>query len=135
MNKRFNLLVMLVTLLALSLVFGSCDNGTGGGGSIGGPDLRSELLGTSWGKQIGQYHVTITFSDSIKNYDYGYVLHDGSMTIRGNYFYNGKQLDIGGTIITTTLTGSAPNRRITLAGFKNTSDHNWSVYNGIWEEE
>jgi hypothetical protein len=28
MNKKLNLLVMLVCLLALSLVFGSCDNGT-----------------------------------------------------------------------------------------------------------
>jgi hypothetical protein len=39
MNKKLNLLVMLVCLLALSLVFGSCDNGTtdnGGGG--GGTD-------------------------------------------------------------------------------------------------
>jgi hypothetical protein len=34
MNKKLNLLVMLVSLLALSLVIGSCDNGTtsGGGG-------------------------------------------------------------------------------------------------------
>jgi hypothetical protein len=37
MNKKLNLLVMLVSLLALSLVFGSCDNGTtdNGGGTDG----------------------------------------------------------------------------------------------------
>jgi hypothetical protein len=37
MNKKLNLLVMLVSLLALSLVFGSCDNGTtdNGGGDTG----------------------------------------------------------------------------------------------------
>jgi hypothetical protein len=43
MNKKFNLLVMLVSLLALGLVFGSCDNGTtngtGGGGGGGGDDI------------------------------------------------------------------------------------------------
>jgi hypothetical protein len=32
MNKKLNLLVILVGLLVLSLVLGSCDNGSGGGG-------------------------------------------------------------------------------------------------------
>jgi hypothetical protein len=139
MNKKLNLLVMLVSLLALSLMFGSCDNGTtgdGGGGGIGGPDRRSNLLGTSWGKQNGSYHVTVKFSDSIPGYpDYGYELRDGTMNVKGDYFYNGTQLDIGGTIVTATLAGSAPNRTLTLDGFKDTSEFKGSVYNGVWTEE
>jgi hypothetical protein len=35
MNKKLNLLVMLVSLLALILAFGSCDDGSGGGGGGG----------------------------------------------------------------------------------------------------
>jgi hypothetical protein len=48
MNKKLNLLVMLVGLLALSLVFGSCDNGTTdpGGGDNGITDLGSGDTGT-----------------------------------------------------------------------------------------
>jgi hypothetical protein len=37
MNKKLNLLVMLVSLLALGLLIGSCDNGTTSGGGGGTP--------------------------------------------------------------------------------------------------
>jgi hypothetical protein len=136
MNRKLYLLAMLVCLLALSLVFGSCDNGTnGGGGGIGGPDLRATLLGTFWGKQNGSYHVTIEFSDSIEGHEYGFRLIDGNTTITGDYFYNGTLLDIGGGIVTAILAGSVPDRTLTISGFRNDANGKWSVYNGTWAEE
>jgi hypothetical protein len=66
MNKRFNLLVVLVSLLAFGLVFGSCDNGTtngtggGGGGGGGGGDDDNEIMSGICEEII---EVTLTFPE------------------------------------------------------------------------
>jgi hypothetical protein len=51
MNKKLNLLVMLVSLLVLSLVFGSCDNGTNSGNPAGGGSdkiISKQTISTKW---------------------------------------------------------------------------------------
>jgi hypothetical protein len=62
MNKKFNLLVVLVSLLALGLVFGSCDNGTtnGTGGGGGGGDDDNEIMSGICEEII---EVTLTFPE------------------------------------------------------------------------
>ena len=53
MNKKFIFSAMLVSILALSFVFVSCDDGSTGGGGNGDPDLEGNISITSTGGVIG----------------------------------------------------------------------------------
>jgi hypothetical protein len=78
MNKKFNFLVVLVSLLALGLVFVSCDNGTspGGGGTfrIRITNIPSEIMSAGQSGQIliGLYpanSTTYTISNALAGRD------------------------------------------------------------------
>jgi hypothetical protein len=109
MNKKLNLLVMLVCILVLGLVFAGCSNGTSpgditDGGSDAGDDIDDEddeLLTASYTYTSGVYVMTITKTISAKSIYPRSVLSEGE-TASYTLKYNGVVVSTGHVLMGTT---------------------------------
>jgi hypothetical protein len=103
MNKKLVFLVMLVSLLALSLAFVSCDNGTTSGGGGGGEWWEGHYVAND-GATLDLNTSTLTITD-----DDGKTTHNGVYTVQGgDIMYNGA--DIGDWIYIIANINNDPNR-------------------------